>query len=113
MRKLMCLLLAVMMTLFAASALAETAPAEALFTPGTYTAEEQGMFVPIKVQITVSETMITNVLIDATGETPTLGGLAAAQMADDILLAQTPNVDGLSGATVSSDAIRKAATAAL
>ena len=112
-RKLMCLLLAVMMTLFAASALAETAPAEALFTPGTYTAEEQGMFVPIKVQITVSETMITNVLIDATGETPTLGGLAAAQMADDILLAQTPNVDGLSGATVSSDAIRKAATAAL
>ena len=107
MRKLFCLLLALTM-LFGASALAETAPEENLFTPGTYTAEEQGIFAPVKVQITVSENLITNVLIDATGETPELGGKAAAEMAQAILYAQTPNVDGLSGATVTSDAIRKA-----
>ena len=112
MRKLFCLLLALTM-LFGASALAETAPEENLFTPGTYTAEEQGIFAPVKVQITVSENLITNVLIDATGETPELGGKAAAEMAQAILYAQTPNVDGLSGATVTSDAIRKAASNAL
>ena len=56
---------------------------------------------------------ITNVLIDATGETPELGGLAAGKLSESILLAQTPNVDVLSGATVTSNAIIKAATEAL
>ena len=115
MRKLICLLLAFTMILFSASALAEAAeaPAENLFTPGTYTAEEQGIFAPVKVQITVSENLITGVKIDATGETPELGGLAAGKLAASIMKAQTPNVDALSGATVTSNAIIKAATAAL
>ena len=115
MKKLICLFLALMM-LAGVSAAAETAaePAEeALFTPGTYTAEAQGIFAPVKVQITVSEDRITNVLITATGETPELGGLAAGKLAESILLAQTPNVDALSGATVTSNAIIKAATEAL
>ena len=111
MRKLVCLIVALTM-LIGAAAFAEPVPA-AMFTPGTYTAEAQGLFVPVKVQITVDESSITNVLIDATGETPELGGTAAAMMAEAILLAQTPNVDGLSGATVTSSAIIKAATEAL
>ena len=115
MKKLICLFLAFTMILFSASALAEAAeaPAENLFTPGTYTAEEQGIFAPVKVQITVSENLITGVKIDATGETPELGGLAAGKLAASIMKAQTPNVDALSGATVTSNAIIKAATAAL
>ena len=115
MKKLICLLLAMAMLLFSASAVAEAAeaPAETLFTPGTYTAEEQGIFAPVKVQITVSENLITGVKIDATGETPELGGLAAGKLAAAIMQAQTPNVDALSGATVTSSAIIKAATAAL
>ncbi len=115
MKKLICLLLAIVMTLFSATALAEAAeaPAASLFTPGTYTAEEQGIFAPVKVQITVSETLITGVKIDATGETPELGGLAAGKLAASIMKAQTPNVDALSGATVTSNAIIKAATTAL
>ncbi len=115
MKKLICLFLAITMILFAVSALSEAAeaPAENLFTPGTYTAEEQGIFAPVKVQITVSENLITGVKIDATGETPELGGLAAGKLAASIMQAQTPNVDALSGATVTSNAIIKAATAAL
>ena len=112
MKKLVCLVLSLMM-LCGASAFAEALPAEGLFTPGTYEAEAQGLFVPVKVQITVSESEITNVFIDATGETPTLGGAAATMMAEAILKAQTPNVDGLSGATVTSSAIVAAATEAL
>ncbi len=111
-QKMVCLFLSLAL-MFGASALAETAPAETLFTPGTYEASSQGMFVAIKVQITVSDTAITNVIIDATGETPELGGIAAGKLAEAILLAQTPNVDTVSGATVSSKAIIAAATEAL
>ena len=115
MKKLICLFLSIAMMLFSASAFAEAAetPAESLFTPGTYTAEEQGIFAPVKVQVTVSETLITGVKIDATGETPELGGLAAGKLAESIMKAQTPNVDALSGATVTSNAIIKAAATAL
>ena len=115
MKKLICLFLAIAMVLFSASAFAEAAeaPAETLFVPGTYTAEAQGIFAPVKVQITVSENLITGVKIDATGETPELGGLAAGKLAASIMEAQTPNVDALSGATVTSNAIIQAATAAL
>ena len=107
MKKLICLLLSLMM-LFGAAAMAETAE-EALFTPGTYTGEAQGIFSPITVRITVTANKIVGVSINAKGETESLGGLAAEKMSEAILKAQTPNVDGLSGATVTSDAIRKAA----
>ena len=112
MKKLICVLISLMM-LLGASACAELAPAEKLFTPGTYSAEAQGIFVPVKVQVTVTENEITSVLIDATGETPELGGTAAGTLAESILNAQTPNVDALSGATVTSKAIIAAATDAL
>ena len=112
MKKLVCLILSLLL-LSVSTALGEALPADMLFVPGTYEAEAQGMFVPVKVQITVSENEITNVLIDATGETPALGGTAATVLAEAILAAQTPNVDVLSGATVTSTAIITAATAAL
>lgn len=112
MKKWICLFLSIVM-MVGTAAFAETAPVENLFIPGTYTAEEQGIFAPVKVQITVDGNEITNILIDATGETPELGGLAAGTLAETILEAQTPNVDVLSGATVTSEAIIKAATAAL
>ena len=112
MKKLICIILSLMM-LLGAAAFAEPAPVEKLFTPGTYSAEAQGIFVPVKVQITVSGNEITSVLIDATGETPELGGMAAGTLSESILNAQTPNVDALSGATVTSNAIISAATEAL
>ena len=112
MKKLVCLILSLML-LCGASAFAEALPAEGLFTPGTYEAEAQGLLSTIKVQITVTESEITNVFIDASGETATLGGAAASILADEILTAQTPNVDIMSGATVSSNAIIAAATEAL
>ena len=114
MKKLFCLLMTLAMMLTAVSAFAEAVPAaETLFTPGTYAAEAQGLMSVIKVWITVNENEITGVLIDAGGETEALGGMAAGKLASAILAAQTPNVDAISGATVSSDAIKKAAKEAL
>ena len=113
MKKLLCLLLTFAMLLVSATAFAEAQPEESLFKPGSYTGEAQGIFVPVKVTVRVSETGIETVLIDATGETPELGGIAAEKMAMAIMTAQTPNVDTVSGATVTSNAIIAAATSAL
>ena len=113
MKKLFCLILTVAMLLTAAAAYSEAQPEQTLFTPGVYTAEAQGIFVPVKVTVQVSGSEIETVLIDATGETPELGGVAAEKMAMAIMNAQTPNVDAVSGATVTSKAIIAAATAAL
>lgn len=113
MKKLLCLLFAFAMLLVSAAAFAEAQPEQSLFTPGSYTAEAQGIFVPVKVTVRVSENEIETVLVDATGETPELGGIAAEKMAMAIMNAQTPNVDSVSGATVTSAAIIAAATDAL
>ena len=113
MKKLFCLILTLTLLLASAAAFSEAQPEQDLFTPGSYTAEAQGIFVPVKVAVQVSATEILSVLVDATGETPELGGIAAEKMAMAIMTAQTPNVDTVSGATVTSKAIIAAATAAL
>ena len=113
MKKLFCLILTFALLLVSAAAFAEAQPEESLFTPGAYTGEAQGIFVPVKVTVQVSENEIETVLVDATGETPELGGIAAEKMAMAIMNAQTPNVDTVSGATVTSNAIIAAATSAL
>ncbi|MDO4632504.1 MAG: flavocytochrome c [Eubacteriales bacterium] len=82
-------------------------------TPGTYSVTEQGFGGEVTVTVTVDETSIQSVEIVGDGETPELGGVAVDRLDDEILAAQTPNVDGISGASVTSAAIITAATAAL
>ncbi len=82
-------------------------------TPGTYTATEQGFGGEVTVEVTVDEENITDVQITGDSETPTLGGIAVKEMGDQIIDAQSPKVDGVSGASVTSGAIVAAATAAL
>ena len=106
MKKLLVIFLALCMLLSAA--LAEGMPAD-----GTYEAEEQGFGGAVKVSLTVEGGAITAVEITGDAETPGLGAVAVDQMDDQILAAQTPNVDGISGATVTSTAIITAATEAL
>ena len=90
-----------------------TASAEPLFTPGTYEAEAQGFGGTVKVVVTVTEDSIVDVSIVGDAETPTLGGVAVATLGEAIVKAQTPNVDAVSGATVTSTAIIAAVTEAL
>ena len=112
MKKLLSLILA-MTLLIGASAMAEALPAETLFTPGTYVAEAQGFGGMVQVTVTVAENEITDVTIVGEMETPALGGVAVGTMGEAIVKAQTPHVDGVSGATVTSAAIIAAATEAL
>ena len=112
MKKLICIVISLLM-LMTSVAWAETPAGEALFTPGTYEEEAQGFGGTVKVIVTVDETKILAVVIEGPNETPALGGVAVDTMDDAILAAQTPHVDGVSGATVTSTAIVDAVTRAL
>ncbi len=79
------------------------------FTPGTYSASAKGIQSDVTVTMTFDETKILSVDIDVSGETPDVGGKIGDQMAQKILTAQSADVDAVSTATVTSNAIRQAA----
>ena len=112
MKKLLCLAVS-LMVLLSTVALSEALPAATLFTPGTYEAEAQGFGGPVSVSVTVTQDKITDVAITGEKETPALGGVAVATLGEAIVEAQTPHIDGVSGATVTSTAIVTAVTEAL
>lgn len=82
---------------------------EALFTPGTCTGSARTGRGPVKVKVTFSPDAITAVKIVRHSETPGIAAKALKQMPERILAAQTDKVDTVSGATLSSHAIRRAA----
>ena len=77
------------------------------FNPGTYTATAKGMDT-VTVKVTFSDKEITNVEIEGPGETVGIGDKAIAEMPAQILEKQAADVDGVSGATITSSAIRQA-----
>ncbi|MCD7736730.1 MAG: FMN-binding protein, partial [Lachnospiraceae bacterium] len=84
--------------------------AEALsYTPGTYSAVAKGIGSIVTVTMTFDETSITDVQIDVSGETAGIGADIGDTMAQAILDSQTCDVDAVSGATVTSDAVKLAA----
>jgi len=89
------------------------ARAEGIYTPGTYSASAKGIASDVTVTMTFDENAITDVQIDVSGETPGIGADIGKQMEEAILSGQTPDVDTVSGATVTSDAIRTAAAACI
>ena len=82
---------------------------EALFTPGTCTGSARTGRGPVKVKVTFSPDAITAVKIARHSETPGIAAKALKQMPERILAAQTDKVDTVSGATLTSRAIRRAA----
>ena len=76
---------------------------------GTYTATKQGFGGDITVEMTVSDTRIEEVKITGDKETPALGGVAVKELGPAMVSKQTYDVDAISGATVSSTAIKDAA----
>ena len=91
-----------------ASSTAAASTAEAIYTAGTYTATAEGCLSDVTVTVTVSDTAITDVRVDASGETAELGGKAAEELPGEIIRSQSADVDGYTGATLTSDAIKKA-----
>ncbi len=90
------------------------ANAEGAYTPGTYTAEADGFGGKVALELTVGDNGgITNAVITGDGETPDVGGAAIPELANQILAAQSAEIDGVSGATVTSGAVKEALAAAI
>ena len=83
------------------------------YIPGTYTGTSKGFGGDITVTVTVDRDSILDVAIDGSHETENIGSFAVSMLGDRILENQTPNVDVVTGATVSSGAILRALKDAL
>lgn len=78
------------------------------YTPGTYTAAIAGQNGPVKVEVTTSADKILSVKIVDQKETEGIGSKAVAALPAEIVKAQSADVQGIAGASVSSAAIKKA-----
>lgn len=78
------------------------------FTPGTYTAEAEGYHGQIKLDVTFDENSISSINIVEDHETEGIGHEALPMMVERIIQAQGTGVDAVTGATVSSAAIKQA-----
>lgn len=92
----------------AVAALFATAASAATFKAGTYTASAPGIHGAVTVEVTFTADKISAVKVVKQTETQGIGTLAVDQLPQKIVDAQSPKVDGVSGATITSDAIRKA-----
>ena len=73
---------------------------------GTYTSSAKGCLSDVSVTVTVTGGKVSEVAIDASGETPELGGAAAETLADVLTTSgSTAGVDAVAGATLTSDAV--------
>ena len=77
-------------------------------TPGAYEATAQGRNADVTVRVTVSADKIEKIEIVKHSETPGIGDLAVNELPAAMLSAQTAAVDAVGGATMSSEAIKKA-----
>ena len=82
-------------------------------TMGTGTADGFGGPGAITVTVTLKDGKISDVKAEGPKETPGIGSVALEKMPAEMVAGNTINVDGVSGATVSSTGIIKAAEAAL
>lgn len=78
------------------------------YTPDTYTAAIAGQNGPVKVEVTTSADKILSVKIIDQKETEGIGSKAVAALPSEIVKAQSADVQGIAGASVSSAAIKKA-----
>lgn len=92
---------------FAAAAV-KAAPA-GLYKAGTYSAKAAGIGGDVKVTMTFTADRIADVLIDASCETPSIGVVAAEKLKTLIISSQKVSLDAVSGATVTSSAVVRAA----
>ena len=92
----------------AAASSAVSAPAGS-YVPGTYEGTAEGISSTVKVTMTFSDSAVTDVVVDTSGETASYGAAAADQLKEQLLSSANGEIDGVSGSTITSDAVMKAA----
>ena len=93
----------------ASTSTAASSGAAGTYTPGTYTGTAEGISSTVKVTMTFSDSAVTDVVVDTSGETASFGAAAADELREQLLAAGSAEIDGVSGSTITSDAVMKAA----
>ena len=88
-------------------------PEEGKYTPGTYSAQAQGFGGTVTATITTDANAVTEVVLEGAEETPAIGGAALETLAAAVKEAGSAEIDGVSGATVTSNAVKTAVSQAL
>ena len=92
-----------------ASGSASTSGAAGQYIPGTYEGTAEGISSTVKVTMTFSDSAVTDVVVDTSGETASFGAAAADELREQLLAAGSAEINGVSGSTITSDAVMKAA----
>lgn len=82
------------------------------FVPGSYSAEAEGMH-KVKVDVTVDKSKIIDLNLHLEGESKNFGQAATEELRKQILNAQSVDIDGVSGASLTTNAVKEAIGQAL
>ena len=93
----------------AASGSAAASGATGTYIPGTYEGTAEGISSTVKVTMTFSDSAVTDVVVDTSGETASYGAAAADELREQLMAAGSAEIDGVSGSTITSEAVMKAA----
>ena len=93
----------------AASSSTAASGAAGTYIPGTYEGTAEGISSTVKVTMTFSDSAVTDVVVDTSGETASYGAAAADQLREQLMAAGSAEIDGVSGSTITADAVMKAA----
>ena len=96
-------------TASSSSAAPAASGAAGTYIPGTYEGTAEGISSTVKVTMTFSDSAVTDVVVDTSGETASYGAAAADQLREQLMAAGSAEIDGVSGSTITSDAVMKAA----
>jgi len=89
-----------------------TEEASGIYKPGTYSASSKGFGGDVIVTVTVDNNAITDAKIEGNSETPEVGGNAIKTM-KELIVKNAEDFDSVSGATITSTAVKKALSTAL
>lgn len=75
---------------------------------GTYTATAAGKNGSFDVTVVIENGRVTEVEVSDHSETPDKGGMATEKLSEEMIQDQSPEVDAVTGATITSNALKKA-----
>ncbi len=100
-------------TTSAAPETTQAAEEAGIYTPGTYQGSSKGFGGQVTVSITVDASAITKVTSEGPDETENIGGAALEELDKQVLEKQSADIDGVSGATVTSNGYKEALALAM
>ncbi len=95
------------------SSLAACGQKETEGVSGEFSGTAKGMGGDVTVTVTLKDSVITDVKVQGDNETEGIGTKAIEKMPDEMVKANSINVDGVATATITSDAIKSAAEEAI